>query len=73
MAYRLIWLENVGCVDMQTNVGVLYMLPCDFFRKDPDHPQGPYGKNPAPREKDRVSITSSTYPRAGAYFRVIRR
>ena len=26
MVYRLIWLENVGCVDMQTNVGVLYML-----------------------------------------------
>lgn len=31
--------------------------------------QGPYGKNPAPREKDRVSITSSTSPRAGACLR----
>ena len=28
-----------------------------------------YVKNPAPREKDRVSITSSTYPRAGACLR----
>ncbi len=25
-----------------------------IFRKDPAHPQGAYGKNPAPREKDRV-------------------
>ena len=24
-----------------------------IFRKDPAHPQGAYGKNPAPREKDR--------------------
>ena len=42
--------------------------PSRLFRKDPAT-QGPYGKNPAPREKDRVSITSSTYPRAGACLR----
>lgn len=28
--------------------------PSRLFRKDPARYQGPYGKNPAPRERDRV-------------------